>query len=97
MNDIAIAIILLIVVVSSLDTEKLCSCMAIKLGFKIDCADKAQMMTAQTALSACSKTACQTDSVCKKWFLIAQSHHDYCFEDDLPTDLEKVKIFLFGN
>lgn len=73
-----------------LDKANLCACKSVELGFKIDCTDKAQMMATQTMLAACSKTACQTDKNCQKIFLIAQTHHDYCLEDDLPKELEQV-------
>jgi len=65
-----------------------CACAAAEEGFTIDCSDQDAMTAALAALSASDcETDCSSED-CHKNFLIIQSHHDYCLEDELPSTLE---------
>jgi hypothetical protein len=68
--------------------EHPCGCEAEELGFKINCEDTATMLTAFKDLQSagCAKD-CTSDS-CVKNFFIVQSHHDYCPEEVVPTEVE---------
>jgi hypothetical protein len=65
-----------------------CACEANELGFSIDCANDALMLDTLAALIA---DDCSTDcssAACHKNFLIVQSHHDFCLDDDVPPPVE---------
>merc|ERR1712087_584728 len=65
-----------------------CACEAEEFGFKIDCADKTTMETSLEKIKSlkcdedCSKDGCEVP------WLIVQTHHDYCPEEDMPEAVE---------
>eukprot|EP00565_Helicotheca_tamesis_P002555 CAMPEP_0185726964 /NCGR_PEP_ID=MMETSP1171-20130828/2782_1 /TAXON_ID=374046 /ORGANISM="Helicotheca tamensis, Strain CCMP826" /LENGTH=239 /DNA_ID=CAMNT_0028395415 /DNA_START=747 /DNA_END=1466 /DNA_ORIENTATION=- len=65
-----------------------CACEAIEFGFKIDCEDTETMLAALQKLQTdkCASDCSSAD--CEKNYLIVQTHHDYCPEDGVPTQVE---------
>jgi hypothetical protein len=70
--------------------EESCACVAKELGFAIDCTAQAPIVAAFKLLqdSACGAAKCKTDAACKKAFALVQAHHDHCFTDQVPTEIE---------
>jgi hypothetical protein len=69
-----------------------CACRAKALGFQIDCANKGALLDALKTLqdNDCATGAnCKSKSVCDKAFALAQTHHDFCLEDQVPEEVEK--------
>jgi len=66
-----------------------CACEAQEFKFKIDCTDAAQMATALNTIKTKGCAADCTVAECEKNYLIVQSHHDFCREDQISEDLEK--------
>ena len=81
----SIAVLSFPAIVSGLES---CACVAEELGYKIDCSNQDFMTAAVAALEEnnCA-TDCSTD-ICYKNFMIGVSHHDYCFEDEIPESVE---------
>ena len=66
-----------------------CGCWAKKYDFPIDCANA--KTTVAAAVDYLQKNICENkkeDEACKKNFAILNTHHDYCYHDDLPTNAE---------
>eukprot|EP00579_Thalassiosira_antarctica_P001491 CAMPEP_0201872914 /NCGR_PEP_ID=MMETSP0902-20130614/5526_1 /ASSEMBLY_ACC=CAM_ASM_000551 /TAXON_ID=420261 /ORGANISM="Thalassiosira antarctica, Strain CCMP982" /LENGTH=236 /DNA_ID=CAMNT_0048399347 /DNA_START=50 /DNA_END=760 /DNA_ORIENTATION=+ len=65
-----------------------CACEAEEFGFQIDCEARGAMLNAMSFLTT---NGCATDcssADCEKNYLIVQSHHDYCPEENIPEDIE---------
>ena len=68
-----------------------CACEAEELNFSIDCGNRDAMLAALAALGDQQSNNCQADctsEVCRRSYLIVQSHHDYCLHDEVPEPLE---------
>ncbi|GHP04989.1 hypothetical protein PPROV_000374100 [Pycnococcus provasolii] len=66
-----------------------CGCWAKKYDFPIDCANA--KTTVAAAVDYLQKNICENkkeDEACKKQFAILNTHHDYCYHDDLPMSAE---------
>jgi hypothetical protein len=70
--------------------EESCACVAKELGFTIDCKAQAAITAAFKVLkdSGCAAAKCKTDAACKKAFSLVQAHHDHCFTDQVPSEVE---------
>jgi hypothetical protein len=82
-----------IVVVDGADTGgNTCACEAQRLDFNIDCSNQDAMLAAVGVLEInnCSTPVCSTNPECVKNFLIIQSHHDFCYHEDVPETIERV-------
>lgn len=66
-----------------------CACDAMEYGFNIDCSNTSAMNAAIATLeyNNCSNE-CNSSYTCIKNFLIIQSHHDYCFHEEVPEIIE---------
>lgn len=67
--------------------DKSCACAAQESGFVIDCSNQVAMEDAEAALTTndCN-TDCSTE-ICRRTYLLIQSHHDYCFSTEVPSSL----------
>lgn len=65
-----------------------CACEALEFGFDINCKDTDQMLSALPILQQENCNVDCSSDVCVKNFLIVQSHHDYCFHEDVPESVE---------
>uniref|UniRef100_A0A7S4JMG0 Uncharacterized protein n=1 Tax=Paramoeba aestuarina TaxID=180227 RepID=A0A7S4JMG0_9EUKA len=76
-------------VVAQEDEEEDCVCIASNAGWTIDCSNQEVMEAAFTLISNYGCDSDCSSSVCQSNFYIVQAHHDYCFEDDVPENIEK--------
>lgn len=65
-----------------------CACEADELDFEIDCANTGAMLFALQELQAAGCASDCSSAACTRNFFIVQSHHDYCPEDGIPTEIE---------
>lgn len=67
-----------------------CACVAMELGFVIDCKNASAISTAYKTLTdnSCNAAKCKTDAACKKAYFLVQAHHDHCLSDQVPKDVE---------
>jgi len=74
-----------------------CACDALEYGFNIDCSNQDAMNQAIATLESnnCS-VECNSSMLCKKNFLIIQSHHDYCFHEEVPEVIQ-TGIHIYEN
>ena len=95
-----------IVVVDGANTDdgsgKTCACEAQRLSFNIDCSNQDAMLAAVGVLeindcsspssssSSSSSSVCNSNPDCVKNFLIIQSHHDFCYHEEVPETIERV-------
>lgn len=65
-----------------------CACEAIEFDFKINCTDTATMLASLAKAQSlnCAKEC--TSPECEKHFLTVQTHHDYCPEEGIPSEIE---------
>ena len=75
-------------VVNGADDHQSCACAAQEEGFPIDCSNRGAMTALMLALIANSCDTVCSSEVCHWNFLVIQSHHDYCLEDELPPTLD---------
>jgi len=75
-------------------TGTTCACESLNptTGFNIDCSNQADMLAAVGVLESneCDKIDCNSNEECVKNFFIIQTHHDYCFHEDVPETIEKL-------
>merc|ERR1719188_1444424 len=64
-----------------------CACEAEEFGFAINCDDTDAMTSALTNLQLFGCSADCTSADCEKNWLIVQTHHDYCLEENLPREV----------
>ena len=65
-----------------------CACEAQELGFNIDCSQSDFMLNALSSLQANNCDIDCSSDICHKNFLIIQSHHDFCLQDEVPAPVE---------
>jgi hypothetical protein len=63
----------------------ICACMAEDMDFEINCAKPAAVKAAYDKVVACSD--CSTDECTKNWAIV-EAHHDLCFHDEIPKEVE---------
>ena len=68
--------------------EHKCACEAEEFGFEINCTNTDAMIAAMTNLQTLGCSADCSSAECEKNFLIVQSHHDYCNDDEVPEVVE---------
>ena len=65
-----------------------CACEAQELGFNIDCSQSNLMLNALSSLQANNCDVNCSYDICNKNFLIIQSHHVFCLQDEVPNLVE---------
>jgi hypothetical protein len=63
----------------------ICACLAEELDFVIDCSKPDAVKTAYDAVKAC--TDCSAGDCYKNWAIV-ETHHDLCFHDEIPMEVE---------
>jgi hypothetical protein len=63
----------------------LCACMAEDMDFEINCAKPDAVKAAYDKVVACS--GCSSDDCIKNWAIV-ETHHDLCFHDEIPKEVE---------
>lgn len=65
-----------------------CACEAENTGFAINCDDQNATIDALASLDSNNCVADCSSDVCRRSYFIIQTHHDYCFEDQVAPIVE---------
>jgi len=68
--------------------DHFCACEAEEFGFDIDCSNTEAMTTAMDNLATLNCGNDCTSEECEKNWLTVQTHHDYCYNNEIPQAVE---------
>ena len=66
-----------------------CACEAESHGFEINCSDQDSTIKALATLQSNNCQADCSSDTCRRNYFIIQTHHDYCFEDEVHPTVER--------